>query len=111
MRDKRVLAVVPKVKASLDPSFEERFPAEQPCKVIITTTDGGEVTAERAYPKGDPRDQLTMDELRRKFAVLADGVLSDAEQESLGDAVYNIESISHIAEVIKLTTKQRGTAA
>ena len=102
---------MPKVKATLDPSFESRFPGEQPCKVTITLTDGRELIAERSYPKGDPRDKLSMDELNRKFAGLADAILSPTEQERLRDAIFSLEMLPHVGDLMKLSSKNRGTTA
>jgi 2-methylcitrate dehydratase PrpD len=96
---------VPKVKAVLEPSFEERFPAEQPCRVVITQKNGDKLAKERAYPKGDPRDQLSSAELKHKFEVLADGILNKTQCEAVYDAVNNVERIGEIGELMKLMTK------
>lgn len=40
LQDARFLKNVPKIKAALEPSFESRFPAEQPCRVLIRLTNG-----------------------------------------------------------------------
>jgi 2-methylcitrate dehydratase len=105
LKDEQILATVPKVKAVLEPSFETRFPAEQPCKVVITLKNGEKLTRERAYPKGDPRDQLSTAELKHKFEVLAEGILDKSQCEAVYNAVYNIENFSDIGEVMKLLTK------
>ena len=101
LRDTAILSMVPRVKASLDASYELRFPAEQPCRVIITTIDGRRFDGERAYPKGDPRDQLSSDELTRKFSVLAEGILDEAAQNAAHDAVYSIDDEQPIADLMR----------
>ena len=102
LRDEHVLAFVPRVKASLDASYEDRFPDEQPCRVIITLKDGLSFEKERAFPKGDPRDQLTAEELKQKFAVLADGKLDRAAQEQAFDFVYSMENGRPISQLMRL---------
>ena len=106
LKDEQILANVPKVKAVLEPSFETRFPEEQPCKVVIKTTDGKTFEKERAYPKGDPRDQLTTEELKRKFAVLAQGILDEHQQQKAFEAVYDLENIENIGDLMSLFTKK-----
>jgi 2-methylcitrate dehydratase len=105
LKNEQSLATVPKVKAVLEPSFENRFPAEQPCKVVITLKNGEKLTKERAYPKGDPRDQLSTAELKQKFEVLAEGILDKAQCETVYDAVYNVEKIEDIGDLMKLLMK------
>lgn len=107
LRDPQILANVPKVKAVLEPSFEERFPAEQPCKVLIKLTNGETLETERAYPKGDPRDPLSTSELKEKFAVLAQGILDNTQCEAVYDAVYDLENIAEIGDLMKLLVKQQ----
>jgi 2-methylcitrate dehydratase len=105
LKNEQILANVPKVKAVLEPSFESRFPAEQPCRVVITLKNGEKLAKERAYPKGDPRDQLSTVELKQKFGVLADGILDKAQCEMIYDAVYNVENVEDIGDLMKLLTK------
>ena len=106
LQNEQILAVVPKVKAVLEPSFEARFPAEQPCKVVITCSDGTTYKCERAYPKGDPRDQLSTAELKQKFEVLAEGILDKNQCKAVYNAVYDLENIKEIGDLMKLLTKQ-----
>lgn len=107
LRDKRILENVPKVKAALEPTFEKRFPAEQPCRVRIKLNDGRVLTKERAYPKGDPRDQLSSAELRHKFATLAESVLDDAQQKEVFQTIENLEALAQIGDLMRLLTKNQ----
>ena len=105
LADRRILENVPKVKAVLEPSFESRFPAEQPCRVSIKLTDGTTLIKERNYPKGDPRDQLTSDELKRKFAVLAEDILDDSQQANIFQTIENLEDVAEIGDLMNLLVK------
>jgi len=102
LADKRILAIVPKVKAVLEPAFESRFPHEQPCRVVVKLTNGESLTKERAFPKGDPRDQLSIDELKRKFAALAEDILGDSQQEIVFQTIYDLENVAEIGDLMKL---------
>jgi 2-methylcitrate dehydratase len=105
LTDERILANVPKVKAVLESSFEDRFPDEQPCKVVINLTNGESFTNERSYPKGDPRDQLSTEELKRKFSILAEGILDEAAQEQVYSTVFDLEHVEKIEDLMKLLVK------
>jgi 2-methylcitrate dehydratase len=105
LKDEQILAAVPKVKAVLEPSFESRFPAEQPCRVVIKLTNGETLEKERAFPKGDPRDQLSVEELKQKFSILADGILDEARQKEVYETIYDLESVGEIGDLMKLLVK------
>jgi 2-methylcitrate dehydratase len=105
LKDKQILATVLKVKAVLDPSFESRFPAEQPCRVVITLKNGEKLTKERSFPKGDPRDQLSTAELKQKFNVLAEDVLSDSKREEFFQTIQTLENAANICSLMKQLTK------
>lgn len=105
LADAQILETVPKVKAVLEPSFESRFPAEQPCKVSINLTNGETLTKERAYPKGDPRDQLSTEELKEKFSILAEDILDEAQKEAVYNAVYDLENVREIGDLMRLLVK------
>jgi 2-methylcitrate dehydratase len=106
LKDAQILATVPKVKAVLDPSFEERFPAEQPCRIVITLKNGEKLIKERAFPKGDPRDQLSTAELKQKFEVLAEGILDKSQCEAVYKAVYDLENLNEIGDLMRLLVKK-----
>lgn len=104
LKDEAILACVPKVRAVLEPSFEERFPAEQPCRVRITLKNGDSFSTERAYPKGDPRDQLSTAELKEKFGVLASGILSAEQCEAFHAAVSEMENLRSIGDLMGMVS-------
>jgi 2-methylcitrate dehydratase len=106
LKDLQILETVPKVKAVLEPSFETRFPAEQPCRVIITLKDGTKLTKERSYPKGDPRDQLSTSELRHKFSVLAESLLTAAAENTIYTMIQDLERLENIGDLMRELTKK-----
>ncbi len=105
LKDEKILENVPKVKAKLEPEFETRFPAEQPCKVVIQMKNGKAFEKERAYPKGDPRDQLSTEELQRKFSILAEGILSEIKQEQVYETINHLENMDKIKYLMGTLTK------
>lgn len=105
LKDERILANVPKVRAVLEPLFESRFPAEQPCRVVVKLTNGETLTKERAFPKGDPRDQLSTEELQQKFTTLAEDILNRKQQEKVFQTIQNLENVGEIGDLMKLLVK------
>src|ERR1700676_973896 len=74
--DPTIRAQLKKVEVVADPEIEKDFPALQRVIVNLATTDGRTLTKQLDYPKGDPRNPLTDQEVEEKFAALAEGVLS-----------------------------------
>jgi 2-methylcitrate dehydratase len=91
-----------KVEVVADPDIEKVFPALQRVIVRIDTTDGRSFNKQLDYPKGDPRNPLTDQELEEKFSALAEGVLSTAAQKRVKDAVWNLERVGSISELMTL---------
>jgi 2-methylcitrate dehydratase len=70
--------------------------------VTITMVDGRSFTEQLDYPKGDPRNPLTDQEIEEKFAALADGVLSPKAQQKLKDAIWSLEKIDSVSKLMAL---------
>ena len=68
----------------------------------ITTTDGRMFSKQLDFPKGDPRNPLTDQEVEEKFAALADGVLSMAAQRKLKEAIWNLEDSDSVRKLMAL---------
>jgi 2-methylcitrate dehydratase len=100
--DPRIRSQLNKVEVVADPEIEKVFPALQRVIVHIDTTDGRSFDKQLDYPKGDPRNPLSESELEEKFEALADGVLSGAAQQRVKDAVWNLERVGSVSELMAL---------
>ena len=100
--DPRIREQLKKVEVVADPEVEKVFPALQRVIVNIHTTDGRSYSKQLDYPKGDPRNPLTDQEVEEKFAALADGVLSHAAQKRVKDSVWNLERVGSVNELMAL---------
>jgi len=100
--DPKIRAQLQKIEVVADPEIEKVFPALQRVVVNIQTTDGRSFSKQLDYPKGDPRNPLTDQEVEEKFAALADGVLSEDAQKRVKDAVWNLERVRSVSELMAL---------
>jgi len=91
LKDPRIWEVIDKIKGEASMEFEKMFPAKQPSKVVIKIKDGREFSEYLEYPKGDPREPMTMEDLENKFNALSDGLLSKRKQKSVRDAIFKCE--------------------
>jgi 2-methylcitrate dehydratase PrpD len=66
----KVRELMHKVALIKDPSIEETFPREWPARVTIELSHGPSYEKFVRYPKGDPENPLSWDELGAKFISL-----------------------------------------
>ncbi len=100
--DPEVRAQLKKVQVIADPEIEKVFPALQRAIVNITTVDGRSFTTQLDFPKGDPRNPLTDQEVEEKFSALADGVLSKGAQKKVKDMIWGLETLDSVGSLMAL---------
>jgi len=90
----RVREMIRKVDLVKDARLEETFPREWPARVAIETEDGRHYEHFVRYPKGDPENPLSWDEMGAKFRMLAGAVISAERCDAI---VERIATASHSA--------------
>jgi len=94
LKDERIWQVIDKIKGEASQEFEKMFPAKQPSKVVVKTTDGKEYSEYLEYPKGDPREPMTMEDLTAKFNGLAADFLNEQRQTEIKETIFACEKMS-----------------
>src|SRR5271157_3602501 len=105
--DPAIRAQLRKVQVVADPEIERLFPALQRVIVRIHTIDGREFTKQLDYPKGDPRNPLTDQEIEEKFEALAEPVMSREARRRAMNAIWNLEKQSSVSGLMKLFKADR----
>lgn len=100
--DPRIREQLHKVEVVADPEIEKVFPALQRVIVRIDTSDGRSFSKQLDYPKGDPRNPLTDQEIEEKFSALAEGVLSAGAQKRVKETVWNLERVGSVSDLMVL---------
>jgi 2-methylcitrate dehydratase len=72
----------------------------QRVKVRIDTADGQSFHKELDYPKGDPRNPLTDQEIETKFRALAERVLNKTRQNEVIDHVWNLDKAEDLTALM-----------
>jgi 2-methylcitrate dehydratase len=105
--DPQIRGQLEKVEVTADPDIEAVFPELQRVIVTITTAGGDELTEQLDYPKGDPRNPLTDQEIEEKFDSLAAPVLSDDARTRLKDAVWKLEKLDSVSALMDMCKADR----
>jgi len=100
--DPLIRAQLNKVEVVADPEIEALFPELQRVIVTIHTTGGEKFSKQIDYPKGDPRNPLTDQEVEEKFDALAEPVLSPARRQAVKDACWKLDEQDSISGVLEL---------
>jgi 2-methylcitrate dehydratase len=93
LKDPRVWEVIDKIKGEASIEFEKMFPAKQPSKVVIKTKNGNEYSEYLEYPKGDPREPMTIEDLENKFNSLSGKLLTKKKQRMIKEMIFNCEKM------------------
>ena len=103
LEDPRIWEVIDKIKGDASLEFEKMFPAKQPSKVVVRTKDGKEFSEYLEYPKGDPREPMTIDDLKAKFNALSGKLLPPERQDEIREMIFNCQTMDIKPFMDKLT--------
>ncbi|MCH7954408.1 MAG: MmgE/PrpD family protein, partial [Candidatus Marinimicrobia bacterium] len=104
INDPVIRSILPKIVGEASEEFEKMFPAKQPSKVVITLTDGSSYKAEVDYPKGDPREPMTQEDLDVKFESLTSKLMDDEKREKIRLTIWNLETLNNIEDLMNELT-------
>lgn len=93
INDPLLKTVIHKIKGEASAEFEKLFPAKQPSRVTIRTKKGQSHSVYLEYPKGDPREPMTMEDLDHKFSALSSQLLSSERQSEIKNLIFSCENV------------------
>ncbi len=93
-KDPDVTDMLRKVTCVHDPAMDAGFPSNRPTRITVTRQDGTEITKEVPFPKGDPRNPMTDEDIARKFTELSGRVLSQSRQQRVIDMALRFRNHS-----------------
>ncbi|MCH8068099.1 MAG: MmgE/PrpD family protein [Candidatus Marinimicrobia bacterium] len=101
IQEPRLKEMIHKIKGEASEEFEAMFPEKQPSRVTIHLKDGREFSAYLEYPKGDPREPMTMEDLEAKFNALSEGLITPDRQLEIRDMIFSCESMESVREFME----------
>jgi 2-methylcitrate dehydratase len=93
IHDPKIREVIDRIKGEASEEFDAMFPEKQPSKVVVKTKDGREFSEYREYPKGDPREPMTMEDLDNKFEALAIEIMSKEKIAEVKETIFTCEEM------------------
>ena len=100
--DPEILSLAEKVTCELDPKAEAVYPKAYPATVVATLHDGQRIEAHVDYPKGDPENPASVEEIVAKFNLLTEKLFNREKREKIIGALKRLEEIDNIVELANL---------
>ena len=101
LHDAEIQRLMPKVGYVHDPALETNYPKEWPAWARVELRGRGEVFAKVRYPKGDPDNPLSWDELVAKYIELATAVWPAQRADRVCAAVRRLETVADMRDVTR----------
>jgi 2-methylcitrate dehydratase PrpD len=105
IRSSRVKKLMNRVDCIEDPDLETAFPQKWPASVTLQTKDGKQFSLRIEYPKGDPENPLTWEEIIEKFRGLTGSVFQKERINRIIDQVRALDKIDDVKTLSKLLGK------
>lgn len=91
-----------------NPELDKEFPTKWPAEVKITTRTGQSFRKGTQYPKGDPENPLSRDEIIEKFFKLATAVFDENQCRMIVNRVLQLEGESSLKHLMAALQKRGG---
>ena len=101
IRDPQLPPLMDRIRISENEEFTLKSPASMECRIEITTKDGKRYVEAGSYPKGHAKNPLSDAEVEQKFRALCRGMLTDERCESILQAVWALDAMRDIGELIE----------
>lgn len=100
--DLKILSTADKVSYFLDPWAESLWPMCYAASVEIETTKGARLFDRTDYPKGDPENPMTAEEVVTKFNILMQDVGLSERADEISRSILALSESANISPTIKL---------
>lgn len=104
--DEDIRTLMKRVEVVVDPEIDGAYPEKWGAIVEVRLKNGETITKETDYPKGDPENPVTADDLVNKFMDLAKR-LPERERKAFADKVldlHKIETVNELMDSLHTTT-------
>jgi 2-methylcitrate dehydratase PrpD len=105
IKSPQIKEMMEKVRCVEDPELEKDYPEKWPATVSLKTKGGQQYHAKIEFPKGDPENPLSWDELIEKFKSLISPVFSNEKGSEIIAYVRGLDSLKELKDLTRLLSK------
>ncbi|CAN5339361.1 MmgE/PrpD family protein [soil metagenome] len=99
-RDPVLLQFMKRIKVVEDPGFTAAYGDKFANHLAVTLESGEKVEAQADYPLGHPKNAMTDAQIEGKFRLLAEGLLSNAEQDKFIESCWAIDKTTDLSAIL-----------
>jgi 2-methylcitrate dehydratase len=103
LQNPQLLDLISRVRVGVSEEANRRVPEAMLCNLEVVTKSGQHYSSEVAYHKGHSKNPLSDSEVEDKFHSLTCDLLPPARARALLDRLWNLEEVTDISEVIRMT--------
>lgn len=96
--DEEIRSLMERVEVAVDPKIDALYPEKWGAKVEVHLKNGDVIVKETDFPRGDPENPVSADELCQKFLGLAIR-FKDGEGEAFSKKVLQLEALDNLGEL------------
>jgi 2-methylcitrate dehydratase PrpD len=98
-----VAELMKKISINYDQGLDKFFPQTFPTRVTLTTEEGRTFVKDIKYPKGDPENPLSWEELLHKFDRLAStSMIETDKKDRIVELVRHFEKVEKVKDFMAL---------
>ena len=102
LRDKRLLALVQKIKVVEQPHFTKCYPDTMSNRLRVTTVTGNNYVEQVDHPIGHPKRPMSDRDIEAKFHQFTDRKIGTYQADRLLERVWELEKISDVSTLMRM---------
>ncbi len=102
LHDKTLEELMSHITVEVDPLIDAHYPDKWGAKLNVILKDGTVIHEMTDYPKGDPENKVSLDDLHNKFRRLSSLLLPPSKIEVWLEQIMKVESFDDIADMWKI---------
>lgn len=105
--EEQIRKLLAKVELKVESSLDALYPQNWPARVHIYFADGTQLVEEVFYPKGDPENPASEQELLGKFLDLAKKIVSMEEANYLSEQIMQLDKCENVSSIVNQMLENR----
>jgi 2-methylcitrate dehydratase PrpD len=101
LQSQKVMDLMTRINCVEDPALDTQYPSKWPATAKIETHDGRQYSYKIEYPKGDPENPLSYEEIKDKFLSMVNPVLPIQQAKKIILLVEDFENIEDVRQVMR----------
>lgn len=107
LNDPAVITMMNRLEFKVDNNLDSRFPAERICRAEIETKNGKRYISSECEPRGEAKENISIDWLSDKFYRITEPVLSEDSQKIILKLITQSQDLP-IREIVDTVNKKLG---